>query len=134
MHDFLSRSSLLWLLAALVSSLLLHAAHLPIWILAAAFVTLGWRLLMYTGRVSSPHKMIKLMLVVGSFAGIYLTYGKDFSLESMVALFAIGAVLKPVEVSTHRDTYVLIFLCYFLAAVEFLFDQIILLIIIGFQI
>lgn len=123
MQDFLSRSSLLWLLAALVSSLLLHAAHLPAWILITAFVTIGWRLFMHSGRVSAPQKWIKLVLVVGSFGGVYLSYGKDFSLESMVALFSIGAVLKPLEVSTHRDTYVLIFLCYFLAAVEFLFDQ-----------
>ncbi|MGN7614553.1 transglutaminaseTgpA domain-containing protein, partial [Magnetococcales bacterium HHB-1] len=123
MHDFLSRSSLLWLLAALVAGLLLHAGHLPIWILIAAFVTISWRLLMHAGRVSAPYKVLKLVLVAASFGGVYLSYGKDFSLESMVALFSIGAVLKPIEVSTHRDTYVLIFLCYFLSAVEFLFDQ-----------
>ncbi len=123
MQDFLSRASLLWLLAALCSGLLVHVGHLPWWILVAAVLAIGWRLLMHVGRLNKPPKWIKLLLVGGGFAGVYLTYGKDFSVESTVALFALGAVLKPLEVHSQRDTYVLIFMCYFFSAVQFLFDQ-----------
>jgi len=123
MQDFLSRSSLLWLLAALCSVLFVHVGHLPWWVLIVAVVAIGWRLLMHVGRLGVPPKWLKTLLVAAGFAGVYYTYGHDFSVESTVALFAVGTLLKPLEVHSQRDTYVLLFMCYFFSAVQFLFDQ-----------
>lgn len=121
--DFLSRAALLWLLTAVIASLVPHVPRLPVWILGAAAVSLLWRFMMHLGRWPAPTWPIKLVLVIASFAGVYFTYGHQFSIESMVALLSAGAILKPLEAYTRRDTYVLIFLCYFLVSTEFLFDQ-----------
>ncbi len=121
--DPLNRQSLVFLMVSLCAALLLHAERLPIWIIALAVGVMAWRYMIYQGRLSSPHWSIKGGLVVLGFVGIYLTYGKQFTIESMTSLLVAGFILKPLEVGTRQQSYVLIFLSYLLISLYFLFDQ-----------
>ncbi len=121
--ESLGNRALLFLTISLVLTLQMHMDRLPVWILLAALGSVIWRYGIYLGRVSSPHWSIKGALVILGFTGIYLTYGKDLSIESMVSLLVAGFALKPLEVEKRADSYVLIFLCYLLIGLHFLFEQ-----------
>jgi len=119
----LNGRALLYLTASLLLTLQMHMDRLPIWILLAAAGSLLWRLGVHLGRVASPHWSVKGALVLLGFTGIYLTYGRELSIESMVSLLVAGFALKPLEVEKQADSYVLIFLCYLLIGLHFLFEQ-----------
>jgi len=119
----LNSRALLYLTASLLLTLQMHMDRLPVWILLAAAGSLLWRLGVHLGRVASPHWSIKGALVLLGFSGIYLTYGRELSIESMVSLLVAGFALKPLEVEKQADSYVLIFLCYLLIGLHFLFEQ-----------
>jgi transglutaminase-like putative cysteine protease len=121
--DPLNRQSLMFLMSSLCAALLLHIDRLPIWMIALAAGVMYWRFMIFRGRVSSPHWSLKGCLVVLGFVGIYITYGKQFSIESMTSLLVAGFILKPLEVSKRQDSYLLIFLSYLLISLYFLFDQ-----------
>ena len=121
--DPLNRQSLVFLMVSLCAALLLHVERLPIWIIALAAGVMVWRYMIYQGRLSSPHWSIKGCLVLLGFVGIYVTYGKQFTIESMTSLLVAGFILKPLEVGTRQQSYLLIFLSYLLISLYFLFDQ-----------
>lgn len=127
MHDFLTRNTLFYLLFSMAISMALHVPHLPVWIPMVSAGALLWRYLVHLGYIKAPNFLLKGVFVFASCTGIYFSYfslGKvQFSIEAMIALFAIGAALKPLEVSAKRDAYILVFLCYFFTAMAFIFDQ-----------
>lgn len=122
-RDFLSRYALLWVLLALGAALLPHVERFPLWLSGAALLAIGWRFMLHLGRWPAPPLWLKTLLVLGCLAGIYLTYGRHFAVENMVALLAAGALLKPLEAQRQRDIYVLLCVCLFLLSTEFLFEQ-----------
>lgn len=119
----LNNNVLFYLLLSLVASILLHVSLLPWWVIAVGLMSLSWRYAIYRGHVTRPHWSIKGILVLAGFYGIYSSYGFGLSIEAMVALLAAGLVLKPLEIQNRRDGYVLIFLCYLLMGLHFLFEQ-----------
>jgi transglutaminase-like putative cysteine protease len=119
----LSSRALIMLALSLLLTLHMHLDRLPVWIVAGAVGSLLWRAGIHFGRLASPHWSIKGALVLLGFTGIYLTYGRDLSIESMVALLVAGFVLKPLEVEKRSDSYVLLFLCFLLIGLHFLFEQ-----------
>ncbi len=121
--DSLNNRALLYLTLSLVLTLQMHLDRLPVWILMAALGSVVWRYGIYLGRLSSPHWSVKGVLVMLGFTGIYLTYGQDLSIESMVSLLVAGFALKPLEIEKRADSYVLIFLSYLLIGLHFLFEQ-----------
>lgn len=117
------RNCLAWLLVAQVFLVLPHIKRLPLWVLATCFICACWRVLVFQGRWSFPHRWLKVVLAVACFTGIFNSYGTVIGLESMVALLITGFSLKLLEVADKRDVYVIIFLGYFVALTEFLFSQ-----------
>jgi len=79
--------------------------------------------MVYQGRWSFPPKFVKGLFSVLCFYGIYQSYGTLIGMEPTVALLFSGFSLKLLEVVSKRDVYVIIFLAYFVALTEFLFDQ-----------
>ena len=122
-NEPLSQSSLAFLTINLLAALMLHIDRLPMWISIMAIGSLFWRFLIFRGRIRSPHWSLKGALVLLGFTGIYLTYGRSFSIESMTSLLVAGFILKPLEVQSRQESFVLIFLCYLLISLYFLFDQ-----------
>lgn len=119
----LPRQSLLLLIAALISSLVLHISYLPIWFYAAALFVLGWRALVYLGYVSFPRGIAKTVTVLIASYGVFVTSGGQVTLESSGAFLASAGLLKLLEMATRRDAVFVVFIALFLQASGFLFNQ-----------
>ena len=108
--------------------LLPHLTRLPIWVTMVCAVCALWRVLLFTGRGFYPGSMLKFLLVAVAFIGIWNSYGTLISLEAVVALLITAFALKLIEMKNRRDVFAVIFLAYFVAAMQFLFDQNVLLV------
>lgn len=117
------RHCLGWLLAAQLALIAPHFQRLPIWVGAAWLICAGWRVLVYQGRWSMPGRWIKFVLVILCLVGIRLSYGSVVGLEPTVALLIASFSFKLIEATSRREAYLLLFLGYFVALTEFLFDQ-----------
>ena len=117
------RNCLAWLLSAQLLLIAPHSFRLPLWVLLAFAAAALWRIMIYQGRWSLPPFVAKLAMTLGSFAGIYFSYGTFLGLEPTVALLVTGFSLKLIEMSSRRDVYVVIFLGFFVALTQFLFNQ-----------
>lgn len=116
-------SGMLWLLAAQLLIMLPFTLHLPLWLIPILLFTAGWRIRAMHGHTRQPGTVVKLLLILGGFAGLALS-GLPFpSLDLMVTLLLLGYAFKSLEVLQQRDAVVVIFLGYFLIAVYFLYSQ-----------
>ncbi len=80
----------------------------------------GW---CFQGRWDYPQRWIKVLLVIASAIGVGVSGKNVFSLETATGLLIVAFALKLVEMKSRRDAYIVIHLCYFIIAAEFLFDQ-----------
>ncbi len=97
--------------------------YISIWIVAVCLFCGLWRSQVHIGRWSYPPPWVKMLLVVASFASIALIGGRTFNLEVATSLLVLAFALKLLEMRTRRDAYLVIYLCYFLIANGFLFNQ-----------
>ncbi len=117
------RNALVWMILCLFTLVAPHVTRIPVWIMAVYLLAAVWRTLVYRGRWSFPNRRVKVLLTLGSFAGIYLSYSSLIGLEPTVALLLTAFALKLIELSSRKDAYVLLFLGYFICITEFLFTQ-----------
>ncbi len=122
----LPSKALMAVLAAIVLTILPHSEHLPPWILIFGAVCLGWAFQIHRGRWNFPSLGVKTLLVVMIASSVALTFVGGLGLDSAVALFIAGLLLKPLELYNRRHAYVLIYLCYLLVGISFLYQQAIL--------
>ncbi|MEH6568667.1 MAG: DUF3488 and transglutaminase-like domain-containing protein [Halioglobus sp.] len=117
------RNALVWIIITQFSLVALHIQRVPIWVLAVYVFAAMWRIQVYAGRWSFPGRLVKIVLILIAFAGIYFSYGSVIGLEPTVALLLAAFALKLIELATRKDGYVLLFLAYFVCVTEFLFTQ-----------
>ncbi len=117
------RLALLWLILAYLSVVVLHFRHLPAWISLAAAIAILWRVQLYRGVWSLPGRAVKWMIALICVIGLYAAYGRLIGLEPMVALLTTAFTLKLLEMQHQRDATLVIYLAYFLAALQGLFNQ-----------
>src|SRR4029079_816382 len=117
------RTSLALLMIAQAVVVLPHAAHITPWIIAVGLFCGYWRWMVFQGRWDYPQRWIKVLLVVASAIGVGASGKSAFSLETATGLLIVAFALKLVEMKSRRDAYLVIHLCYFIVAAEFLFDQ-----------
>ncbi len=117
------RISLLWLLVSMVVVIGLHVEHLPIWLLSAALLAVVWQIQNYRGAWGQPGKHLKVLLTGLCFGGVLSSYSTMLGLDPMVALLVSGFVLKLLEINHRRDALVIVYLAYFVAIVQCLFEQ-----------
>jgi transglutaminase-like putative cysteine protease len=117
------RNCLAWILIAQVALIIPHVSRLPWWIVLVYICCAVWRIMVFRGQWSFPPSIIKVIFCFLCFAGIYSSYGTPLGIEPTVALLFTGFSLKLLEVRTKRDVYIIVFLAYFVALTEFLFDQ-----------
>ena len=118
------RSALVWLLLAFAAVICVHTAHLPHWVIVAAIVAVIWRIQRYRGVWATPNRWVKLSLLAMCLAGLFLEYGSHLvGLEPMVTLLVSTYTLKLLEMEHRRDALLVVFLAFFVAAVQALFDQ-----------
>lgn len=120
---WIPRHSFAWLLAAQFSVIAPHIPHLPLVIVAGWLLAAVWRTLIFQGRSPFPNTLIKIALVAICIVSIHQRFGNWVGLEPSVALVITCFSFKLLESSTRREAYLLIFLGYFVALTEFLFEQ-----------
>ena len=123
MNRQVTYAGMIWLLAAQVAVMLPFMFVLPFWLLAVVFFSVGWRLRVLSGGASQPGNPVKALLVALGVGGLLLSGLRFPSLEAMSALLVLGFAFKSVEVIERRDALVVIFIGYFLVALQFLFTQ-----------
>ncbi len=117
------RNSLLLIMAAFTVVVLPHVFHISILIIAAALFCVAWRWMIFLGRKSFLTFWQKAALVLASGSVIVVTEGLHKNIETWAALLIISFALKLLEMKTRRDAFVVIFIAYFVIAVEFIFNK-----------
>lgn len=117
------RNSLMMLIAAFAMAILPHASHVSLWIIAAGLFCAWWRWMIFLGRRNFLPFWPKTILIVVSASAVALFEGITQNLETWAALLIISFALKLLEMKTRRDAYIVVFIAYFVIAIEFLFKH-----------
>ena len=123
-HGFpMPRTAFVLLLAINVLAVLPHAERVPTWMLLAFGVVLLWRIQVFRERWPFPSKWLRLLLVLGGFAGVIFYHGTVFGPDAGVGLLITAYLFKQLEMATRRDAFLVVILSYFVLATEFLFSR-----------
>ncbi|MBF0275729.1 MAG: DUF3488 domain-containing protein [Nitrospinae bacterium] len=117
------RISLAWLLASMGVVILPHVVRLPLWITITCSICLIWRILVFQGKWSYPHKHVKSLIAFAGALGIIFSYGTLVLVEAFVALLVLAFAFKLLEMHKRRDALLVIYLAYFVAITEFIFED-----------
>lgn len=119
----MGRTALVGLIVGYASVLPYHFAHLPVWLMAVALLSLGWQMQWVRQRWQLPGRGVRALLVALCLAGLLLEYRTVYSLELFTALLVIAFTLKFLELRRHRDVVVLVCLGIFITSLSLVFDQ-----------
>jgi transglutaminase-like putative cysteine protease len=128
-RNLLALPAYYWVLIAQVIIILPHAAHLPLWLMGFAVVSIiaqlprikAWfKKLNHLKRVYQSMQMLGFLL---GLAGLWLTYNTAFGLDMGVAFLVLCLISKLWELYKRRDAYVVLNLSLFVLAALFLMDQ-----------
>ena len=118
-----------WVLIAQIIVILPHAAHLPLWLIGFAVVSIiaqlprikaRFKKLNHLKRVYQGMQMLGFLL---GLVGLWLTYNTAFGLDMGVAFLVLCLISKLWELYKRRDAYVVLNLSLFVLAALFLMDQ-----------
>ncbi len=118
-----------WVLIAQVIVILPHAAHLPLWLIGFAVVTIVAQLPRIKARFKKLHHLKRVyqgMQMLGfllGLVGLWLTYNTAFGLDMGVAFLVLCLISKLWELYKRRDAYVVLNLSLFVLAALFLMNQ-----------
>lgn len=111
------------LITTLMYVIVLHIAHLPVWVSIFSISFCTWRLLV-AFDIAKPAKLIALApLTVFVGIGILITYKGLIYRDSGVSLLLIMMTLKVLEAKSKRDYILITLLAYLLTGTLFLFSQ-----------
>lgn len=123
-HGFpMPRTAFVLLLAINVLAVLPHTERVPTWMLLAFGGVLLWRIQVFRERWPFPSKWLRLVLVLGGFAGVIFYHGTVFGPDAGVGLLITAYLFKQLEMATRRDAFLVVILSYFVLATEFLFSR-----------
>lgn len=118
-----------WVLIAQVIVILPHAAHLPLWLMGFALLSITAQLPGIKAkfhRVKQLKRVYQSMQMLGflfGLAGLWLTYNGTFGLDMGIAFLLLCLISKLWELYKRRDAYVVLNLSLFVLAALFLMDQ-----------
>jgi len=117
------KGSIYALLLAFVLVCAPHVQHLPPWVSCSVPVLIGWRTWLLRNDRSIPSRWILLAIAALGAAGVLMSYGPLLGRDASVALLAVMAALKAMELRAQRDAMVILCLGYFLIITNFLYSQ-----------
>jgi transglutaminase-like putative cysteine protease len=123
MTDYLTRTTLLRLLATLLLVVAPHALHLPVWLALLVVTVIGWRALITLRQWHLPGTLVRVALVLVGTGGVYASFHSISGLSAGTAMLCIMASLKLLEMRTRRDVMVMVMMMYFILITHFLFSQ-----------
>lgn len=118
-----------WVLITQVIVILPHAAHLPLWLIGFALITVIAQLPVVKAKFKRSvqrKRIYQSMQMLGfllGLLGLWLTYNSAFGLDMGVAFLVLCLVSKLWELYKRRDAYVVLNLSLFVLAALFLMDQ-----------
>ncbi len=118
-----------WVLITQVIVILPHAAHLPLWLIGFALITVIAQLPVVKAKFKRSvqrKRLYQSMQMLGfllGLLGLWLTYNSAFGLDMGVAFLVLCLVSKLWELYKRRDAYVVLNLSLFVLAALFLMDQ-----------
>ena len=107
----------------LIGAIALHAAWMPVALLAAIAATLALRVSLRRRRSRPERAILRLLLLAALLAGVYFSLGNLLGREAGSALLSALLVLKLLETDTRRDARLIVTVSCFLAMCSFLFQQ-----------
>src|SRR5690606_24458537 len=123
-HGFpMPRSAFVLLLITNVLAVIPHLERVPAWMWLAFLSVLVWRIQVFRQRWHFPGRAVRLLLVLGGFAGVILHHGTVLGPDAGVALLITAYLFKQLEMVTKRDAFLVVILSYFVLATEFLFSR-----------
>ena len=119
----ISRSSLFWLLLAQFALILPHISGLPLWLFGVCLFCGFWRIQIYRGKFPFASGITRVVMIAGSLLAVVFNYVDHLGLDAAVTFLILIFFLKLLETRRARDMYVTIFLGYFVAATQLLYNQ-----------
>ena len=117
------RRDTLFLMGAVLLSVLPQMAWLPLWCTAGFMVLFVWRLgLVVSGR-ALPGTVVRMVAAAAIVAAVLAQYRAIFGRDAGVALLVLFLGLKLMEMRARRDLFVVIFLCCFLLVTGYFHSQ-----------
>ncbi|MGH8506454.1 MAG: transglutaminase TgpA family protein [Stenotrophobium sp.] len=123
MNDYLSRDSLLRLIAVLALVIAPHAGHLPAWEILLIVTAMAWRALIALRQWRLPSLLPRTALTLAGFGGVYASYHSISGQSAGTALLCAMTALKLLEMRARRDVMIVVLLMYFILVTHFLFSQ-----------
>jgi transglutaminase-like putative cysteine protease len=112
-----------WLLLALVVTCLPIWFYVPIWVATICLIALTWRFrVLWRGSAQPSRKITAAMAVVSSLIVLWQWY-PPIGLEPMSTLLIICCALKFLEMRVIREARTVLYLCYFIAAIQLVYEQ-----------
>ena len=100
-----------------------HALHLPNWIPVLVVAVLLTRFFFGFRRRKLPGKWLLIAIALACTAGIAMSYRTLYGRDVGVALLSVMLALKVMEMTSRRDTMVVVLLAYFLVITNFFYSQ-----------
>ncbi|MBA3477438.1 MAG: DUF3488 domain-containing transglutaminase family protein [Lautropia sp.] len=117
------RRDTLFLMGAVLLSVLPQVAYLPLWCSAGFFILFTWRLgLIFSGH-ALPGAASRLAAAAAIVGAVFAQYHTLLGREAGVALLVLFLGLKLMEMRARRDLFVVIFLCCFLLLTGYFHSQ-----------
>ncbi|MDM8536092.1 DUF3488 and transglutaminase-like domain-containing protein [Desulfobacterales bacterium HSG17] len=85
-----------------------------LWTFAFAGLKRGW---------NRPGRVILTLLTLGSFTALLITFRRSLGSDTYLAVLSVMAALKPLEIKSHRDRIVTIFLGYFVIIANLFYSE-----------
>ncbi len=112
-----------WILICQAAVILPHAPNMHVWVSVFCLFIAFWGYFTILGKWLYPGLITRILIVIFSCAGVGYSYGTLIGRDAGVALLIIMLSLKLIELKTHRDVILFVFLGYFLVVTNFLFSQ-----------
>jgi len=122
-HESITPSKMIWVLLCQAAVVVPHVTHLQIWITIFCVLMATWGYLTVNKHWHYPNMLVRLMLVIFSVTAVAYSYNTIIGRDAGVALLIIMMSLKLLEMKTHRDVMLFVFLGYFIIITNFFFSQ-----------
>ena len=112
-----------WLVASLGLVVVPHMLRAPWWLIAFTLCLYAWRVQFVVSRATLPSRWLILAVALVGIVGVWVDQRTLFGRSAGVMLLVLFSGLKLMEVRSHRDAAIAVFLGYFLIVTNLLFTQ-----------
>ena len=121
--SMVNRLGILWVVAALVISMLPQLMSMPLRLIPLTLLPIGWRLLAEFRQWKPVPLLLRIIATAFAVSVLILTYGSLMGRRAAVSMLVLMLSLKLLETFRTRDARVVASLSLFLCGTQFLFSQ-----------